>query len=134
MMMILKAISYYVSCSTINMYATDCEVLNECVVHYRLTETNYCIINVTVAVSAAISVYVILLVDVINPKPNFFMRTVGLQKNLRLLFALAENTGNVLFGEKNRILQNLRLNVWQKAFVISLDGKSGKMQFTITID
>ena len=99
-MMILKAISYYVSCSTINMYATDCEVVNECVVHYRLTETNYCIINVTVAVSAAISVYVILLVDVINPKPNFFYANGWLAKKFAAAFRLSRKHWKRTFRRK----------------------------------
>jgi len=37
------------------------------------------------------------------------------------------------FGQTIRILRNIRLNVWQKALIISLDGKKWKMQYTTTL-
>ena len=45
-------------------------------------------------------------------------------KKLRLLFGLAEKHRRRPFSaEKIRILQNLRLNVWQKALIVSLMDK-----------
>ena len=68
--------------------------------------------------------------------PSRFFSCVRLAcKNLRLLFGLVEKHRKRTFSaRKTRISRNLRRNViWQKASVISLDGKQWKMQFTTTL-
>jgi len=68
--------------------------------------------------------------------PDFF-QAYGLQKVAPGFRLSRKNIGNVLFRLKIRILlnRNLPLNVWRKAFVISLGGKkSGLMHFTTTVN
>jgi len=51
------------------------------------------------------------------------MRTAGLQK-FTAAFRLSWKTLETSFSAiKNCILRNLQLNIWQKVFIISLDGQ-----------
>jgi len=56
-------------------------------------------------------------------------------KKLWLFFGLAEKRQKHTFpAGKICILKNLRLNVWQKALIISLDGKKCTVLFTATVN
>jgi len=58
----------------------------------------------------------------------------GLQK-IMAVFWLSRKTSETYFSSwKNLHLKKLRLNVWQKALIISLDGKKCTMLFTATVN